>query len=127
MMQNGDAPTGGEDALTPMPTQTMAAAATPTAVPTATISQLPRATATAESTDRAITTTIDTDDTTDAGEMALAATAPSIDQYAAETAVPDQRESTATQPVNTLLIIQVALLLLLIILGAITLYTRRQL
>lgn len=123
-MADEEAPTGAEDSsLLPTPT----VAATATAVPTATISPLPRASATAESTDRAITTTMDTDDTIDAGEIALAATAPSIDEFAAETAVPEQREQPPSPPINTLLLIQIGLLLLLIILGAITLYARRQL
>lgn len=127
-MTGEEAPTGAEDAPSvPLPTQTMAAAGTPTAVPTATTSQLPRATATAELTDRAITTTTNTADTTDAGEIALAATAPSIDEFAAETAVPPQTEQPPSQPVNTLLLVQIGLLLLLIILGVITLYARRQL
>lgn len=116
--QNGEAPTGGED-MTPMPTQTMAPAATPTAVPTPT----------AEFTDSAITTTMDTGDTREMedGEIALNATALPLDEFAEGTAVPPQTEQPPSQPVNTLLIIQVGLLLLMLILGAITLYTRRQL
>lgn len=119
MTQNGEAPTGGEDILTPMPTATLAAAATPTAVPTPT----------AEFTDSAITTTMDTGDTREMedGEIALNATALPLDEFAEGTAVPPQTEQPPSQPVNTLLIIQVGLLLLMLILGAITLYTRRQL
>ena len=123
-MNGEEAPTGGEDASsTPLPTPTIAGTATPTAVPTATTSQLPRATATAELTDRAVSTMTTT---ADAGELALAATE-AVNDSDMVTAVPPQTEQPPSQPVNTLFIIQIGLLLLLIILGAVTLYARRQL
>ncbi len=129
-MTGEEAPTGAEDAAPlPLPTQTMAIAATPTAVPTATISQIPRATATPELTDRTIAMTAEATNNINADEIAAAETAAPQDGVVEETAVPDQQEQEqpTPQPFNTLLIIQIGLLLLLIIFGAITLYARRQL
>lgn len=119
-MDDGTSAAGEAEAPAPEPTPTAIATNTPSLSPTATVSQSPRSTAVAEL-NRTVELTPESDtELSDSNDSSPKATAvPSQER--------NEQEPTAKEPINTLPFIQIGLLLLFIILGVITLYTRRQL
>ncbi len=113
------AASAGEALPTETATSTSTLTPTPTMAATATVSQLPRATATAVLADRSV------DVPTDEG----ANLAPDEEPATLETAVPppNERTSNAPLPNDPYSILFISLFLLFLILGTITLYTKRQL